>query len=88
MRLLECKSDGKFSLTQFFDDIPRYAILSHTWGPEEVTFRDMIEGNGTSKTSFDKIRFLENRLDAMACVTSGLTHAVSTNRAVLSSQRL
>lgn len=57
MRLLECKSDGKFSLTQFFDDIPRYAILSHTWGPEEVTFRDMIEGNGTSKTSFDKIRF-------------------------------
>jgi hypothetical protein len=57
MRLLECKSDGKFSLTQFFDDIPRYAILSHTWGPEEVTFRDMIDGNGTSKTSFDKIRF-------------------------------
>jgi hypothetical protein len=57
MRLLECKNDGEFSLTQFFDDIPRYAILSHTWGPEEVTFRDMIEGNGTSKTSFDKIRF-------------------------------
>jgi hypothetical protein len=57
MRLLECKNDGEFSLTQFFDDIPRYAILSHTWGPEEVTFRDMIEGNGTRKTSFDKIRF-------------------------------
>jgi hypothetical protein len=57
MRLLECKNDGEFSLTQFFGDIPRYAILSHTWGPEEVNFRDMMEGNGTSKTGFDKIRF-------------------------------
>ena len=57
MRLLECKGDGKFSLTQFFNDIPRYAILSHTWGPEEAAFRDMIEGNRASKTGFDKIRF-------------------------------
>ena len=23
------------------DDIPRYAILSHTWGSEEVTFKEM-----------------------------------------------
>jgi hypothetical protein len=57
MRLLECKNDGELSLTQFFDDIPQYAILSHTWGPEEVTFRDMIEGNGVSRTGFDKIQF-------------------------------
>jgi hypothetical protein len=57
MRLLEYDNDGKFSLTEFYDDIPRYAILSHTWGPEEVTFRDMTDGNGTSKTGFDKIRF-------------------------------
>ena len=26
-------------------------------GPEEVTFKDMTEGNGTSKAGFDKIRF-------------------------------
>jgi hypothetical protein len=57
MRLLEYHNDGKFSLTEFFDNIPLYAILSHTWDLEEVTFRDMIEGNGRSKTGFDKIRF-------------------------------
>jgi hypothetical protein len=57
MRLLQYNNEGEFSLTQFFDNIPRYAVLSHTWGPEEVNFRDMMEGNGTSKTGFDKIRF-------------------------------
>jgi hypothetical protein len=57
MRLLHYNDDGEFSLTQFFADIPRYAILSHTWGQEEVTFKDMKEGNGASKAGFDKIRF-------------------------------
>jgi hypothetical protein len=57
MRLLHYNNDGEFSLTEFFDDIPRYAILSHTWGPEEVTFKDIVEGNGTSKAGFGKIRF-------------------------------
>jgi hypothetical protein len=57
MRLLEYNNDGEFSLTQFFDDIPPYAILSHTWGLEEVTFKDMADGNGTSKAGFDKVRF-------------------------------
>ena len=55
MRLLEYNNDDGFSLTQFFDDIPPYAILSHTWGLEEVTFRDMTEGNGATKAGFDKI---------------------------------
>ena len=57
MRLLHYNSDGDFSLTEFFLNIPPYTILSHTWGLEEVTFRDMTEGNGASKTGFDKIRF-------------------------------
>jgi hypothetical protein len=57
MRLLQYNDDGEFSLTQFFDDIPQYALLSHTWGLEEVTFKDMMEGNGTSKAGFGKIRF-------------------------------
>jgi hypothetical protein len=56
MRLLEY-NDGEFSLTQFFDDIPPYAILSHIWGLEEVTFKDMADENGISKAGFDKIRF-------------------------------
>jgi hypothetical protein len=59
MRLLEYLSNGQFSLTEFFDNVPPYAILSHTWGLEEVTFKDMIEGTGRSKTGFDKIRFCE-----------------------------
>jgi hypothetical protein len=57
MRLLKCDNDGKLSLTECFDDIPPYAILSHTWGPEEVTFRDMMERTRASKTGFYKIQF-------------------------------
>jgi hypothetical protein len=60
MRLLERNNDSEFSLTQDFNnDIPRYAILSHTWGAdtEEVTFRDLMDGTGKSKAGYDKIRF-------------------------------
>ena len=61
MRLLECGRDGKFSLTKVLvgGNIPKYAILSHTWGPdaEEVTFRDMVNGAGERKTGYEKIRF-------------------------------
>src|SRR5437762_2714013 len=33
MHLLEIKYHGEFRLTEFFgDNIPPYAILSHTWG--------------------------------------------------------
>ena len=43
----------------FGDDIPRYAILSHTWGTdaEEVTFKDLIDGTGMDKAGYNKIRF-------------------------------
>src|SRR5271154_1252607 len=61
MRLLECKNAGVFSLTKDLigDDIPKYAILSHTWGAdvEEVTFEDLVKGTGKSKASYQKIRF-------------------------------
>ncbi|KAH8595393.1 hypothetical protein B0O99DRAFT_155706 [Bisporella sp. PMI_857] len=58
MRLLKYENDGEFSLTQdITDNIPRYAILSHTWGAEEVTFRDMVDGKGKSKAGYEKIRF-------------------------------
>ncbi|KAN0084763.1 HET domain containing protein [Elaphomyces granulatus] len=62
MRLLKPDNTGEFSLTEDFlvgDDIPRYAILSHTWGAhtEEVSFKDMIEGTAKSKSGYDKIRF-------------------------------
>ena len=60
MRLLEHKNDEEFTLTKdIIDNIPRYAILSHTWGAdtEEVTFRDLTDGTGKDKMGYSKIRF-------------------------------
>ncbi|KAN0072671.1 P-loop containing nucleoside triphosphate hydrolase protein [Elaphomyces granulatus] len=60
MRLLKCDDTGEFSLDLVSDNArPPYAILSHTWGAdaEEVSFKDMIDGTGTSKSGYDKIRF-------------------------------
>jgi hypothetical protein len=42
MRLLYYNGDGDFSLAEFFKSaIPEYAILSHTWEGEEVTFEEL-----------------------------------------------
>ncbi|KAH7413483.1 hypothetical protein BKA64DRAFT_355752 [Cadophora sp. MPI-SDFR-AT-0126] len=59
MRLLQSDDDGNLSLTEFFEgDIPKkYAILSHRWGAEEVTFKDMIHGRSKGKASYGKIQF-------------------------------
>ncbi len=60
MRLLEYDG-GKISLTNDLtnDILPLYAILSHTWGPdnEEVTYGDIVDGAGERKTGYEKIRF-------------------------------
>lgn len=59
MRLLELLPNGDFRLTEKFLDnaIPRHAILSHTWGSQEVTFKDMVEDSGRNKVGFEKIEF-------------------------------
>jgi hypothetical protein len=60
MCLLEHKYDGEFSLTKdLINQIPPYAILSRTWeaDAEGVTFRDLMDGTGKSKSGYDKIRF-------------------------------
>jgi hypothetical protein len=60
MRLLERKNDEEFILTKdIIDNIPCYAILSHTWGAdtEEVAFRDLTDGTGKDKTGYSKIQF-------------------------------
>jgi hypothetical protein len=60
MRLLQRKDDGKYSLTEFVGDaIPRYAILSHTWGAdhEEVTLADLEKDTGLTKAGFKKLEF-------------------------------
>ncbi|KAF2732967.1 HET-domain-containing protein [Polyplosphaeria fusca] len=64
MRLLSSNGDGEFSLTKFVDDsIPRYAILSHTWGAdqEEVTFKDIMEKTGRDKIGYEKFQFCRER---------------------------
>jgi hypothetical protein len=64
MRLLELKSNSKFSLTEdFINDKPPYAILSHTWGHynEEVTFKDLMEGSGKAKAGYRKLQFCEEQ---------------------------
>ncbi|KAM7183251.1 hypothetical protein V8F33_013699 [Rhypophila sp. PSN 637] len=38
-------------------DIPPYAILSHTWGDEEVLFKDLEDGTAKNKGGYAKIRF-------------------------------
>jgi hypothetical protein len=61
MRFLERQSDGSFSLTKNFldDSIPRYAILSHSWGhdSQEVNFEDIVNGSGQHKAGYEKIQF-------------------------------
>jgi hypothetical protein len=62
MRLLQHSGSGDFSFTKDLvgdDQIPPYAILSHTWGSDtdEVTFEDLANGTGTDKAGYEKIRF-------------------------------
>jgi Heterokaryon incompatibility protein (HET) len=59
MRLLKRDNSGLTEDLPFSDHYIRYAILSHTWGagPEEVSFKDMIDGTAMSKPGYDKIRF-------------------------------
>jgi hypothetical protein len=72
MHLLQHHNNGDFSLASYFShDIPPYAVLSHTWGPEgdEVTFQDLTNGTGKGKTGYSKIRFCgeEARRDGLQC---------------------
>lgn len=61
MRLLYYANDGKLEFTEDFtgdDNIPPYAILSHTWQKgQEVTFHDLITHDGKGKAGFNKIWF-------------------------------
>jgi hypothetical protein len=60
MRLLRLDSSGELSFTEdLVNNIPSYAVLSHTWGPdsEEATYKDIVTGSGKSKVGYQKIRF-------------------------------
>lgn len=55
MRLLTRDKNGELRLMDnTFAKPPRYAILSHTWGDEEVTFADIENRGGKSKAGYRK----------------------------------
>jgi len=55
MRLINCST---LQLEEFFGtNIPRYAILSHTWGDEEVSFAYFTSGQPLVGSGYQKIIF-------------------------------
>ena len=38
------------------NNIPLYAILSHTWGKNEITFQDIEGGDAEEKVGYEKVR--------------------------------
>ncbi|KAI0486295.1 heterokaryon incompatibility protein-domain-containing protein [Xylaria cf. heliscus] len=69
MRLLKVE-DGSFSLTKVYangdDDIPPYAILSHTWGDkeDEISMADIKENRFKQKAAYRKLLFCSTRANA------------------------
>jgi hypothetical protein len=66
MRLLHIATDGRLRWAREYvgnEEVPDYAILSHTWGEQEVIFDDLKNLDSTedigakSKVGWDKIRF-------------------------------
>ena len=58
MRLLSTDEPDNPKLVDFTGSIPPYAILSHTWGDEEVTLQDLTQPASyyQSKAGFAKLR--------------------------------
>ncbi|KIH91965.1 het domain containing protein [Sporothrix brasiliensis 5110] len=74
MRLINTKT---LELEEHFNNIPPYAILSHTWGVGEVTFSDWREGLETARKK-EGFRKIELACQQAAC--DGYDHAwVDTN---------
>jgi len=53
MRLLNARTH----LLEFFlgDPLPGHAILSHTWGDDEVTFQDIINNTASQRKAYEKL---------------------------------
>ncbi|KAF2726723.1 HET-domain-containing protein, partial [Polyplosphaeria fusca] len=69
IRLLQRKLDGAIVFREpTSDHVPAYAILSHTWGQEEVTLQDIEAGADRSKTAskagWAKIQFCADQAAA------------------------
>ncbi|EFZ04211.1 heterokaryon incompatibility protein [Metarhizium robertsii] len=66
MRLLQRDEAGNCSLTPDLssDDVPPSAILSHTWGPDEVFFADLAKtpSDWQHKAGYHKIKFCADQV--------------------------
>ena len=90
MRLLRRKPHDDFELVTYnTDDLPPYAILSHTWIEDgEVTYEELLAGTGKDKAGYAKIRFCGERaaqdgLDYFwvdtCCISKSTSDEVSTS---------
>jgi hypothetical protein len=72
MRLLKRSPGGDIQLITVKDgDPPPYAILSHTWTEgQEVTYNELVAGEGENKTGYAKIRFCVDK-----AAEDGIEHA-------------
>ena len=62
MRLLKFNDNDEPSMIKTGNNIPEYAILSHTWADgEEATFEDLVRGIGKDKPGYNKIKFCVNQ---------------------------
>ena len=62
IRLLHQLEVGKLVWKEFTkDDTPPYAILSHTWGDDEITFKDLENGSWEGKAGSEKVLFCGKR---------------------------
>ncbi|KAH6653655.1 hypothetical protein BKA67DRAFT_647451 [Truncatella angustata] len=71
MRLLYTVQQGELTFTNDLihgkDDIPPYAILSHTWEADhnnEITYKDIMKQRGSQKSGYQKIQFCADQAKA------------------------
>jgi hypothetical protein len=56
LRLLNVETNPLVIETFALQDQPPYAIFSHTWGTEEISYQDILLGKGPGKKGYEKIR--------------------------------
>jgi hypothetical protein len=65
MRLLTVSDNDELSFVERVgNDIPPYAILSHTWGADsdEISYKDLVDGRYKEKKGFLKLDFCRKRV--------------------------
>lgn len=74
MRLLQLKPNSEIVCREpTSGEVPAYAILSHTWGEEEVVYRALKKGQDKSKT-VNKARWRKIQFCAKQAAVDGLEY--------------